>query len=542
MTRLLIVEDNPEDRYVYRRLLSGQGEGFEFLESETGEEGLRLYFNESPDCVLLDFELPDLNGIEFLERVRGAEASEALPIVVLTGKGSESVAVEALKIGAQDYISKDLLRAETLKRSIDNAIAKVALHRRIERGNQELRLANAELEKIRDSLESQVQERTVELESARADAEEDNRMKDEFLAMLSHELRNPLAPIQHALEVLKRTPDPAVRERTVDVINRQFLHLKRIVDDLLDVSRLTRGNIELKIEHIDLAEVARSSVRSMVPKIGADEQHLTVSIPDVPIWVQGDATRLEQAFLNLIQNASKFTSRGGRIDVTLAEKDGLATFAVTDDGVGISADVMPRIFDLFAQGKPHLDRSGGGLGIGLTVVRNLVELHGGRVEAFSAGVGQGSRFTVQLATAPAISRRPQPAREHPRVDPLRILVVDDNADAAQYMAAMLALEGHEVRACHDGREALQMVEGFRPEAILLDIGLPVMDGYEVARQLRGRDPNRTFRLIAVTGYGQARDRDLAEAAGFDRHLTKPVDPEVLFAAIRRETGRRERTP
>jgi len=362
-----------------------------------------------------------------------------------------------------------------------------------------------------------------------------DRRKDEFLATLSHELRNPLAPIRIALEVIRRLA-PAEPKLTwaTDVTGRQVAHLTRLVEDLLDVARINQGKIALQTEPLDLRDVVAHAIETAKPFLDSRRHQLRAAVPDAPVVLRGDFARLPQVVANLLNNAAKYTDEGGSIEVVLTLRPGQAVISVRDNGVGIDAELLPNIFELFEQGKRSLDRSQGGLGVGLTLVRRIVEMHHGEVEVTSAGTGCGSQFRVTLPCLAEISERPAPA---PRAGPAttklacRILVVDDNQDAAQATAVLLELAGHEVKAVADGHDALASAPVFAPHVVLLDIGLPGMDGYAVARQLRGIDEMRASCLIALTGYGQPADRDRASEAGFDHHLTKPADPDELLRVI-----------
>ncbi len=361
-------------------------------------------------------------------------------------------------------------------------------------------------------------------------AEAANRAKDEFLAMLGHELRNPLSPILTALQLMRlRGTVGAERERTV--IERQVTHLTRLVDDLLDVSRIARGKVELKEELIELAEVVARAIEMTSPLLEQRTHTLELDVPRSGLRICGDATRLSQVVSNLLTNAAKYTPSGGHITVRGAEEQGQVVLRVRDSGIGIAPEVLPHVFDLFVQERQALDRSQGGLGLGLPIVRNLVEHHGGSVSASSAGRGAGSEFVVRLPKA-AVAH----ASEDPRAAPAdaanaltafagapRVLIVDDNIDAAEMLAAALTAKGYQTRVAHDGPAALLAAETFRPAIGFLDLGLPVMDGYELAARLRDIPALRRMKLIAVTGYGQESDRQKTRQAGFDRHLVKPVD-------------------
>ena len=389
--------------------------------------------------------------------------------------------------------------------------------------------------------------RSLKREIARSrQAEEElhdaNRRKDEFLAMLSHELRNPLAPLRNAVELMRRVGSPEPRLTMArDVIDRQVTQLARLVDELLDVSRISQGKIVLKKEQVELAKIVAHSVETARPMIDAREQRLSVEVSARPVWLLGDFARLSQVISNLLNNSSKYTPEGGRIRLAAVAGEGFATIAVEDNGSGIDGELLPRIFELFVQGERGLDRSQGGLGIGLTLVKRLVELHQGRVEAESAGPGKGAAFRVTLPSISAVHDEASPGAVPPasaEVYGRRVLVVDDNIDAAESTAAFLRLEGHEVKTVSDGAEALSSVRVFAPHVVVLDIGLPGLDGYAVARRLREQGDTSHTLLIAMTGYGQKEDRERAAGAGFDYYFVKPTDPRQIAAAI--EHGRQSR--
>jgi signal transduction histidine kinase/ActR/RegA family two-component response regulator len=359
---------------------------------------------------------------------------------------------------------------------------------------------------------------------------EADRRKDEFLATLAHELRNPLATVRNALHVLQLPGvDDASAARAREMMGRQVEQLVRLVDDLLDVSRVMHGRIALRRERVGVAAVLTRAVETARPAIDAAGHELTVALPAEPVWVDADVVRLTQVVGNLLHNAAKYTERGGRISLGAGREGDEAVIRVRDTGIGIRPDMLSRIFDLFVQTDRAADRSQGGLGIGLTLVRRLVEMHGGRVQALSDGPGTGSAFVVRLPARPAACEGP-PASGPPApaaVPRRRVLVVDDNADAAESLAMLLRLEGQEVRVAHDGPAALEAARAERPNVIFLDIGMPGMDGYEVCRRLRQESGLNGAVLVAVTGWGQEEDRRRGQEAGFDRHLVKPVGMEVL---------------
>ncbi|HEX7452215.1 MAG TPA: response regulator [Polyangiaceae bacterium] len=366
---------------------------------------------------------------------------------------------------------------------------------------------------------------------ARREAEAGSRAKDEFLAMLGHELRNPLAPIVTALQLLRlRGNDPAKHEHTI--IERQVQHLTTLVDDLLDVSRITQGKITLKRERVELSSIVSRAVELASPLLEERRHRLVVDVPEHGVLVLVDATRFAQVISNLVGNSAKYTEPDGEIVISATSVAGDVTLSVTDNGIGIDEHTLPHVFDIFMQERQASDRAQGGLGLGLAIVRSLVEMHGGVVSAASAGLGAGSSFTIHLPAAAthedgAPSPLPVLTPHPPSTAVQRVLVVDDNVDAAELLALVMRQLGCETRIAHDGPSALAMAESFRPELALLDIGLPVMDGYELARNLRQRPDADPLRLVAVTGYGQKSDVDQAFAAGFDDHLTKPVNIDLL---------------
>ena len=367
------------------------------------------------------------------------------------------------------------------------------------------------------------------LNAANLYLKETDRRKDEFIAILSHELRNPLAPIRYALPLIQREKLVPPASLAVAVIERQVDHLTRLVDDLLDVSRITRGKIELRREHVLLASIVNAATEAAAPTITAAGHALEVNLPDDPIWLDADAARITQVLTNLLNNSAKYTPRGGRIVLDVRREGEQAVIEVRDNGMGIPPEALPTVFEMFRQvNRP--DKSQGGLGIGLALVQMLVEMHGGTIAAHSGGAGQGSEFTVRLPVADEGKPQGTPQVEIsglPSGGNLKVLVVDDNADLVEMLAMVVEGLGYDVRKALDGEAAIAAAKDYRPDVVLLDLGLPVVDGFEVARQIRQRPETRHAHLVALTGWGQAEDRARTRDAGFDHHLTKPTDPGTL---------------
>jgi signal transduction histidine kinase len=360
-----------------------------------------------------------------------------------------------------------------------------------------------------------------------------DRSKNEFLATLAHELRNPLAPIRAAVKILQLQSRPTPESRSaLDVIERQTRQMTRLIDDLLDIARITSNKMELRREQIELSAVLDAAVETSRPLIEQRGHKLMVKAPSAPIHIDGDVVRLAQVISNLLNNAAKYTERGGRIWLTAARKGNEALIKVRDTGMGISAEILPQIFEMFTQAERTINGSAGGLGIGLTLVKRLVEMHGGTITAQSDGRGKGSEFIVRVPLTSSELAQPeirarQKERKSKKGRPIRILVVDDNQDSADSLGLLMKLMGNEVRVVNDGLEAVDVANKFEPRVVLLDIGLPTLDGYETAKRIRQQPWGSQAVLIAVTGWGEAVDRQRSTKAGFDHHLVKPVDPDVL---------------
>jgi signal transduction histidine kinase/ActR/RegA family two-component response regulator len=421
--------------------------------------------------------------------------------------------------------------------------AEAFLARRVRELEEELRAARAaaarqlEERQALDVMLAQLREANENLvlatftaEHQREDAEAANRRQNEFLAMLAHELRNPLSPIAMAATLLAREAKPE-QARLARVVGRQVEHMARLLDDLLDAARISSGKITLAPEPLALAGVLRHAVETIQPRIAERAQALELDLPPEDVAVEGDRVRLAQVFTNLLGNASKYTGDGGSLRLAVRVDEAEAVIVVEDNGTGIAPDVIPHIFDLFTQGPRSLARSEGGLGIGLNVVRNLVAMHGGIVDAHSAGSGQGSRFSVRLPRCAAPAKPPAPPAAAPASGPRRVLLVEDNDDARTTLAGFLAADGHDVASARDGNEGLALALGAPWDVIVCDIGLPGLDGFGLVQALRAAPGGARPYAIALTGYGQADDRARGAQAGFDRYLVKPVTAEVLRAVV-----------
>jgi signal transduction histidine kinase len=511
--RIIVADDNADMREYLQRLL---GRHWTVNVVADGAEALSLARKSVPDLILSDVMMPNLDGFGLIRALRADPRTASVPVVMLSARAGEGPRIAGLAAGANDYLVKPF--------SAKELIARVSTHLELGR-----------LRRAADQLLVEREELLVREREARREAEQASRAKDEFLAMLGHELRNPLAPIVTALQLIRlRENDPAEREHTI--IERQLKHLMTLVDDLLDVSRITQGKIELKRERVEISSVVARAIEIASPLLEQRRHVLTVDVPAEGLTAFVDPTRFAQVISNLLTNAAKYTEVDGRILISASCAGGELLLSVTDNGIGIAKELLPHVFDIFMQERQASDRAQGGLGLGLAIVRSLIAMHGGTVSVSSAGRGAGSSFMISL---PDVSVETELAQRVSRPGPVtvtsgpahRVLVVDDNPDAAELLARTMGEFGCETRIAHDGPSALSLIESFRPELALLDIGLPIMDGYELARHIRGRPEAERVRLVAVTGYGQKSDLEHALAAGFDGHLTKPVDILQLKALV-----------
>ena len=529
---ILLVDDQPGKLLTYEAILKDLGENL--IKASSGREALEHLLKNDITVVLIDVSMPELDGFELAELIREHPRFQKTAIIFVSAVHlTDTDRLKGYRTGAVDYVSVPIV-PELLR-------AKVSVF-------TELYRKGREADQLTHELEIRVAERTAELEEATVRQIElaeqlrvADRRKDEFLALLAHELRNPLAPLRNAISILrlKESQDPDVLWCR-GVIERQAAQLTRLVDDLLDVSRITLGKIKLQLQPLDLGAVVSRAVETSRPLIDAHRHQLIVTVPETPVRVEGDRARLTQVIANLLNNAAKYQNEGGTIALTVERDASFAVITVRDRGIGIAPEMLSEIFELFSQGERTLDRALGGLGIGLSLVKTVVELHGGRVSAASDGIGRGSEFTIRL---PCLLQELDGYRpredgddsEVPDCAPLRVLVVDDSRDSAESLSKLLRLGGHEVFVAHESEQALHLAATMQPAVVLLDIGLPGMDGYEVCRRLRQSGLVQAL-IVAMTGYGLERDRRRSQQAGFDTHMVKPVPPGELMRLIAHHSG------
>ncbi len=516
----LIVDDSPEDCETYRRyLLRDQEYQYTVVTAGLAREGLALSRQYQPDIVLLDYQMPDMTGLEFLSQLKAQPHQSELPVVMVTGRGDEAIAVQSIKMGAQDYVTKEQITPESLRSTVNGAIEIARLHIQLQK--------------------------QVELEqAARAEAEKANRVKDEFLAVLSHELRSPLNPILGWAGLLRSGKlDETTTAEALEVIERNAKLQAELIEDLLDVSRILQGKLSLSAHPVALAATIRAALEIVRLPAAAKSIDIEINLTAEMGQVLGDATRLQQVFWNLLSNAVKFTPKGGRVTVQLQQVGDRAQITVGDTGKGILADFLPHVFDSFRQADGSTTRQSGGLGLGLAIVQQIVELHKGTVWAESRGEGLGATFTVRLPLMP-IQPAIEPLTASTRsldLSGVRVLVIDDEADSLEFIAYVLEQAGASVITATTADEAFAALTQSQLNVILSDIGMPDMDGYRLMQQIRARSPEQggtvlafseaMLPAIALTAYVAETDQQQAFSAGFQAHLSKPVDPERLVAAV-----------
>ncbi|MEJ8839835.1 response regulator [Ramlibacter sp. AN1133] len=523
---ILIVDDEPRNLSVLESILDDPS--YRLVRATSGDEALLALMADEFAVLVLDVRMPGMTGFELAQMIKVRRKTARIPIIFLTAYYNEDQHIlEGYGTGAVDYLHKPVNPA-VLK-------SKVSVFAELHRKGRELEQANRSLSELNASLDQRVTERTLELQKSESRLLEANRRKDEFLATLAHELRNPLAPVRNAIHYLKlRGPDTRDVQWASEVIDRQVTAMGRLIDDLMDISRINQGRIELRRQLVPLDAVLADAVETTQPQIDGAGHKLRLLQPPMKLMVDADRARLAQAFANLLSNAAKYTDPGGQIEVRAVSEGGRAVVSVHDSGIGIAPHRLESVFEMFSQEEPALARSRGGLGIGLALTRRLVQLHDGDITACSEGAGKGSVFRVCLPLAATlVDDASTGAQQRPAAaeGSLRILVADDNRDAAETLGILLEVMGHEVRTVHDGQAAVEAAASFDPELVLLDIGMPGLNGYDTCRGIRAQAGGANRTVVAVTGWGQPHDVQSAHDAGFDRHLVKPVDMEALMQLI-----------
>ena len=530
---ILLVDDQPARLLSYESILSDLGQNLVGVRS--GREALERLMVEEFAVVLLDVNMPDMDGFEIARLIHEHPRFERIPIIFVTGVHvGELDRLRGYELGAVDYVSIPIVPV-ILRSKVQVLVELYCQRRELQRLNRSLTEANQNLAQAHSALQA---EKTRELEELNATLREANRHKDEFLAMLGHELRNPLASINNAVQLMRNPQLPASQFSWVrDMIERQVRYLIRLIDDLLDVARITSGKINLVRETVPLATVVSGAVETVQPLLTKQGHELKVEVAREPLHIYGDSTRLIQIVGNILGNAVKYTKAGGQIQLQAGLAGERVEIRVRDNGIGIDPALVPKIFDLFAQGDRTERSEDAGLGIGLALVKRLVDLHGGEVEARSEGRDCGSEFIVrfphseQQSVAPSLASDASATHALSGFSKRRVLIADDNRDALESLARLLQLSGHEVHAAADGLQALEVAAQVRPDLMLLDIGMPGLNGYELARRIRALDWGRSAVLVALTGWGQDNDRRQSREAGFDSHWVKPLDSRKLSALL-----------
>ncbi|BFM08850.1 ATP-binding response regulator [Halioxenophilus aromaticivorans] len=535
MINFLLVDDIEQNLTALEAILAQ--DGLNLLKARSGVEALELLLQHDIELALLDVQMPGMDGFELAQHIRQREKTRHIPIIFITATHkSLQLQFRGYQAGAVDYIYKPI-EPGILKSKVNTFYQIFQQQKQLEHKNQELKRYAEE----NAQLLSQTQSYLAALEA-------EDRRKDEFLATLGHELRNPLAPIANGLQILAMSKDPQQLDETNKVMSQQLAHLKKLVDDLLDVSRVRQGKITLNRVPVDICDIARRASEACRVTTDSKQQALTVQVPEQSIWVLGDETRLYQVLTNLLSNASKYTPQGGTICTELSIEDGATVVTkVIDNGRGIAPEMQQKVFELFTQVDLTHHHSDSGLGIGLALVKKITRLHDGEISATSQGLGRGSTFTLRLPICEPVQssadnkakESSQPEADSPQSEnEKRILVVDDNREAAETLVELLTLLGHEGHCIFSGEEALAAATELNPDILFLDIGMPGMSGHEVCQQLRQKTQFRDTYIVAQTGFGQAEDKQKSEAHGFDKHLVKPLTLQQIQQVLAEHDSRR----
>ncbi|MEO8307520.1 MAG: response regulator [Pseudomonadota bacterium] len=530
---ILIVDDEPRNLSVLESILDDPE--YVLVRAESADDALLALVSQQFAVLILDIRMPGMTGFELADIIKQRRKTAQVPIIFLTAYYNEDQHIlEGYGSGAVDYLHKpvdpQILRskvavfAELYRKGRDADAANKALSEEV----AVRRSAEEQLRELNDTLEQRVAERTEELRQA-------NRLKDEFLAMLGHELRNPLAAITNAVQVINASTGDAARTAfALSLVDRQTRNLRHIVDDLLDVARITRGRIDLRKKPVDLVHIIWQAVEVVRPLLNEKEEIAVEVLTAGPLCVEADATRLEQSVVNLLLNSIKYTLEGRKVKVSVQRVGAEVLVSISDNGIGIAPDLLSRVFELFTQADRSLDRSQGGLGIGLFICQRMIELHGGTITANSAGLGRGATFSIRLplilqSVAEAAIQPGSAAARGENVS-RRVLIVDDNVDSAVTLSWLLAEHGYAVHIAHDGAGGLKAAHEFKPDILLLDIGLPGMNGYELGQRLRSDGFAAAF-MVAISGYARESDVEKSRQSGFDCHFAKPVDLDHLIERL-----------
>ena len=529
--QILLVDDQPSNLDALEATL--ESTGCKFVLARSADEALLALLDQDFAAIVLDVMMPGMNGFELATMIKRRQRTQQVPILFLTARMlTQEDELRGYTTGAVDYLTKPI-DPKILRSKIAVFVELHRKRRALARMNVELQRQIAERHRIGESLKRANEDLETRVTERTAALAESNRRKDEFLAMLSHELRNPLSALRTASEALRlKAPDSPELQNLQGVFHRQVLQLTRLTNDLLDVSRITRDKLTLQRRRVGISEIVDAAVETVRPLMEKQRHDFAIELRAAGVEVDGDLARLVQVVANVLDNAARYCLPESTIRLTVERENGHVNIKVSDNGPGIERELMPRIFDLFVQGRKVPHGGEGGLGIGLPLARRLTEMHGGTMTVYSAGPGRGAEFSMRLPALDPLPRRPTPAEGHERtaLPRHRILIVEDNSDSAEMMNLLLTEWGQETRLAHDGVTALEMAEDFRPDVVLLDIGLPKLHGYEVARRLREKPWGRNTMVIAITGWGLETDRH-SEAAGIDHRLLKPVDPIALQSLL-----------